>query len=185
MRNNIFETLLGAVVLVVAGVFLFFSYKSADMGAVNGYTVYGDFTNIDGLKAGSDVKISGVKVGTIATIDLDDSTYRARAALSINPDVKLPIDTVGIVTSEGLLGGKYLALEVGGDEDMLGNGDELFSTQASVSLEKMIGQVLFSLNSDKQNSNTQASTASTAVDTVPSVDSALSDAPILDAPQSE
>lgn len=154
MRNNVFETILGAVVLIIAGVFLFFGYQSADIGEVSGYKIIGDFTNIDGLKEGSDVRVSGVKVGTITSIYLNEDTYRATAEMSIDNDIQLPLDTVGIVTSEGLLGGKYLALEVGGDEEFMKDGDELYSTQPSISLEKMIGQVLFSLSNDNEEDTT-------------------------------
>lgn len=157
MKQNIIETILGAVVIVVAGVFLYFAYNTANLQKVDGYIVEAEFSTIEGLKVGGDIRISGVKIGSIVGLDLNPDNFLARASLSIDPSIKLPLDTVAIVTSEGLLGGKYLELQPGGDEELLENGDMIEYTQASPSLEKLIGQVLFSMDGqDKADkSNTQ------------------------------
>ncbi len=153
MKQNIIETILGAVVIVVAGVFLYFAYNTANLQKIDGYIVEAEFSTIEGLKVGGDIRISGVKIGSIVGLDLNPDNFLARASLSIDPSIKLPLDTVAIVTSEGLLGGKYLELQPGGDEELLENGDMIEYTQASPSLEKLIGQLLFSMdgqdNTDK------------------------------------
>lgn len=150
MKQNVIETVLGAIVLLVALFFLIFAYNTADLNKVDGYTIYANFSNIDGIKAGNDIRISGVKVGSIDSITLDEDTYRARIKMLIDDSVKLPYDTVAIISSEGLLGGKYLGLEPGGDEEFLDNGDEIEYTQSTPSLEKLIGQVIYSISDNKE-----------------------------------
>lgn len=144
MNHNAIETVLGAVVLLVAGVFLAFALREADLRKVSGYDVVANFSKIDGISPGIDVRISGVKVGSVAKTELDPKTYLAKVTLSIKPDIKLPIDTVAKVSSEGLLGGKYMALEPGAEDDVLKDGDQIQYTQASLNLEEMIGKFIFS-----------------------------------------
>src|SRR5690606_326382 len=135
--------------LVALG-FLVFAYGTADVRKVDGYTVYADFSSIDGVKAGNDVRISGVKVGSINQITLNEDNYRARIEMAIADSVKLPLDTVAIVASESLLGGKYIAREAGGDEEFLSDGDSSEYTQSTPSLEKLLGQVIYSVGGDKK-----------------------------------
>lgn len=144
MNNNVFETILGAVVLLVAGVFLVFAMNAADLQKVSGYTVSANFSKIDGINNGMDVRISGVKIGSVMNTELDSDTYLARVTLSIDPKIKLPVDTVAKIASESLLGGKYLALEPGAEDDMIAPGGQIQYTQASVNLEEMIGKFIFS-----------------------------------------
>jgi len=145
MRRNIIETVLGAVVLLVAGFFLVFAYTSADLRKVKGYPLTAQFTSIGGLQNGADIRISGVKVGSVAGLTLDPATYLAVVHLSIDPSVKLPRDTVALVASESLLGGKYLSLEPGGDADQLAPGARIEYTQSTPGFEQLLGQVIFSL----------------------------------------
>lgn len=157
MRRNMIETVLGAVVLVVAGFFLIFAYKSADLRKVEGYTVTAAFSSIAGLSAGSDVRISGVKVGTVTSLTLDRTTYQALVHMSIDPGIKLPKDTSALVASESLLGGKFLAVEPGGDDQMIAEGGRIEYTQSSPGLEQLLGQVIFSLqNVGKQGEGSSA-----------------------------
>jgi phospholipid/cholesterol/gamma-HCH transport system substrate-binding protein len=111
MRRNTIETVLGGVVIVVAGFFLVFAYTSADLRRVDGYEVTANFSSVGGLQSGSDVRISGVKVGTVTSQTLDPSTYLAVVHMSIDPSIKLPKDTVAVIASESLLGGKYMSLQ--------------------------------------------------------------------------
>ena len=145
MRRNVIETVLGAVVLLVAAFFLVFAYTSADLHKVKGYPLIAQFTSIGGLQNGADIRISGVKVGSVAGLTLDHATYLAVVHLSIDPSVKLPRDTVALVASESLLGGKYLSLEPGGDADLLAPGARIEYTQSTPGFEQLLGQVIFSL----------------------------------------
>ena len=144
MKNNVIETILGAVVLIVAGLFISFAVSTANLNKVDGYTVTANFSNIDGITEGQDVRISGVNIGSVEQITLDPITYLAQVSLSIDPSIELPTDTVAKVSSEGLLGGKYMSLEPGGEEALLKEGEQIQYTQSSVNLEEMIGKFIFS-----------------------------------------
>lgn len=149
MNRTIVETILGAVVLLVAGIFLAFSYKTADVaGPDNGYTVTADFSGIGGLKSGDEVQISGVKVGTVSNVELDQTSFLARVHISIDGEVQLPTDTAALISSESLLGGKFLALEPGADEEVLADGGKIQYTQAPQNLEQLLGQFIFSMQSE-------------------------------------
>ncbi|MFN3700841.1 MAG: outer membrane lipid asymmetry maintenance protein MlaD [Alphaproteobacteria bacterium] len=146
MKRNVLETLLGALVIVVAAFFLFFGYKMANVGAGSGFIVHADFSGIGGLKAGDDVLISGVKVGTVTSVQLMKDTYLARVTASLDGNIQLPTDTVALISSESLLGGRYLALEPGADDDMLSSGGVIIYTQAPQNLEQLLGQFIFSMH---------------------------------------
>lgn len=150
MQRNIVETILGAVVLLVAGSFLFFFYRTTDIKPTAGYELTAHFSKIDGLETGSPVRISGVKVGQVTSFDLDPDTYQAVVRLNIQDSVHLPKDTAAVVASAGMLDGKFMTLEPGSDEEMLGAGDRIRYTQSTPSLEQLLGQVIFSLNKDSK-----------------------------------
>jgi phospholipid/cholesterol/gamma-HCH transport system substrate-binding protein len=144
MTGNVIETVMGAVVLVVAALFLFFAYTTSRVGAVQGYHVIAQFERIGALRDGSDVRIAGVKIGSVVSETLDPKTYLATVQMSINPNYKLPEDTVAEIVSNGLLGEQYLSLVPGGEEQMIPPGGRIKYTQSPVSLENLIGQMIFS-----------------------------------------
>jgi len=129
MTGNVIETVMGAVVLVVAALFLFFAYSTSQVRAVQGYPVTAQFERVDGIRAGGDVRIAGVKVGTILSETLDPKTYLATVRMSIDPAYKLPDDTVAEIVSAGLLGDRYMALVPGGSEEMIPAGGQIKYTQ--------------------------------------------------------
>jgi phospholipid/cholesterol/gamma-HCH transport system substrate-binding protein len=149
MQRNIVETILGAVVLLVAGLFALFFYRTSDMHPATGYDLTAAFSKIDGLDAGAPVRVSGVKVGQVVGFRLDSKSYRAIVDLNISSDIQLPKDTAAVVASSGLLDGKFLTLEPGADDEMLKPGDRIQYTQSTPSLEQLLGQVIFSLTKDK------------------------------------
>lgn len=144
MRRNLIETVLGGVVLLVAGLFLVFAYSNASLRTVSGYELLAKFDRVDGLNQGSDVKVSGIKVGTITGQSIDPQSYLAVVRFSVDPRIKLPIDSAAEVVSEGLLGSKYLSLVPGADAKSLQPGQEIRFTQSPVNLESLIGQLIFS-----------------------------------------
>src|SRR6185437_1254761 len=103
-----------------------------------------NFEHIDGIRDGSDVRISGIKVGSVLGTKLDPTTFLANVRMSIEPTVKLPDDTVAEIVSSGLLGDKYMSLVPGGSEKDLKPGERIKFTQSSVSIEHLIGQMIFS-----------------------------------------
>lgn len=146
MKRNHIETVLGAVVLVVALIFFAFSYSAASVGNVSGYQIKAKFTGLGGLGIGDSVQISGVKVGSIAKIELVPEDYLALVTIAIENKIKLPTDTSALISSEGLLGGKYLELQPGADDEMMKEGDEITMTQSPQNLEQLLGKFIFSMD---------------------------------------
>jgi len=129
------ETILGAIVAAVAIGFLAFAVTRAGSAqAAGGYSVVARFDRIDGINAGADVRISGVKVGAVDKVAIDPQTYFARVTMTVDPSVKLPDDSSARIATDGLLGGAYVSLEPGGSETFLGKGGEIPNTQGSVDL---------------------------------------------------
>jgi phospholipid/cholesterol/gamma-HCH transport system substrate-binding protein len=144
MSRNTIETVLGAVVLVVAALFLFFAYTTSQVRAVPGYQVTAQFDRIDGIRDGSDVRIAGVKVGSVTGTRLDPKTFMATVRMSIAPQYRLPDDTVAEIVSSSLLGDKYMSLVPGGSDTTIPPGGRIKFTQSAVSLENLIGQMIYS-----------------------------------------
>lgn len=152
MQRSYLETFVGLLVLLVAITFTYHSYKTAEMGKddVDGYTLTANFDRIDGLNVGGDVKISGIKVGTVREATIDPDTYQAKVKLIVDNKLKLPDDSSAEIISAGLLGDKYLALVPGGSDQYFKDGDKIKFTQSSISLEALIGKFMFGSSSDKK-----------------------------------
>ncbi|MBT3305719.1 MAG: MCE family protein [Alphaproteobacteria bacterium] len=143
MGRNAVETVLGAAVLAVAAIFASFTYSTADIKAVKGYKISASFYKIGGLGRGSDVRISGIKVGTVEDLHLDPETFDAVVSMTILPHVKIPVDTVASISSEGILGGKYVRLEPGADKTYMVAGASMKKTKDFRSLEDQVGEIIF------------------------------------------
>jgi len=143
MKRNVIESVLGGVVLLVAGLFLVFAYLGNDIRSIQGYEVTAKFNSIDGLTVGSDVRIGGVKVGSVIEQTIDTKDFRAVVKLAILSEVSLPSDTLASVTSAGLLGNKYIKLEPGGAEENIAGGAEIKRTKDVISMEELLGKVIF------------------------------------------
>ncbi len=144
MRHNIIETVMGVVVLVIAGFFVVFAYSRSQLPTTDGYSLTAKFERIDGLSIGSNVSLSGVRIGTVVAHSLDPQTYLAVVRFTVALGIKLPQDTSAEIISDGFFGNKYIALVPGGSDNIILPGGEIVHTQSSVSLEAMIGQVIFS-----------------------------------------
>lgn len=147
--GNYFEIIVGTFVLFCAVFFFITSFKSAKVGTSGGYYLIAKFDNIDGIAGGSDVKISGVKVGTVEEQFLDEKDFRATLRINLASNVKLPTDSSAKIASEGLLGSKYLSITPGGDEENLTDGGEILYTQSSVNFEDLLGKFIFNSDSKK------------------------------------
>ncbi len=143
MRRNIIETIMGAVVLVVAAAFIVIAFSSGEVSRVSGYEVVAEFDDATGVAAGSDVRMAGVKVGSVSSLDLDSKTYFANVTMSIDESVQLPSDTSARILSDGLLGNTYVALEPGGSTDNLADGGRIEYTQGAVNLVDLLGRFVF------------------------------------------
>ncbi|MBT7449502.1 MAG: MCE family protein, partial [Rhodospirillaceae bacterium] len=123
--------------------FLSLAYSTAQIGARDGYKVEATFLKVGGLQIGSDVRISGVSVGTVESQYLDFETYEARVTLVIDPSILIPEDTVAAIVGDGLLGGKYVDLRPGKSEVHVTNGGLIANSQDFKSLEDLVGEIIF------------------------------------------
>ncbi|MFI4983615.1 MAG: outer membrane lipid asymmetry maintenance protein MlaD [Rickettsiales bacterium] len=144
MNKNFVETLVGAFVIIIAAVFLWFAYSTTEVkSTANAYKLLASFSRADGLSLGSDVKIGGIKVGKVTSLSIDHKTYQAIVELSVSSGIEVPADTTAEIVGDGLLGGKYLSLVPGSDPAMLKNGEKIEYTQSSISLEGLLGKYIF------------------------------------------
>ena len=143
MGGKLLETLIGAVVLLVAVGFLGFVWSSTEVGTVQGYELVAKFDRVDGLGIGSDVRLAGIKVGTVVDQELEHETYLAVVRMSVDPAVQIPTDSSAKIASNGLLGDKYLSLAPGAEEKLLQPGGVIQFTQSSVELIDLLGQAIF------------------------------------------
>ena len=136
MKENKLEVIIGAVVIAVALGFVVFLYQSTGLSVSNSkhYELKADFRSADGIHVGTDVRLAGVKVGTVSDLSLIVETYRAEAELAIENAVDIPEDSALTVSSEGLLGGNFIEIIPGASYEYMQPGDEFLDTQGSVSL---------------------------------------------------
>jgi phospholipid/cholesterol/gamma-HCH transport system substrate-binding protein len=167
MQKHILETLIGGVVLAVAGGFLIFAYRGSDMGlkTSDGYTVQAKFTNATGINIGSDVRVGGIKIGVVSDMQLDPATYEAVAFFQVHRSTKLPKDSSAAIVGSGLLGEKFVQVMPGGDEKMLADGGRIEFTQSAISLEELIGKFVFSGGGVDKGAPTQPAAAAPAPQT--------------------
>ena len=143
---------MGLVVLLIAGLFLYFAYSVSDLQVVKGYEVTAKFLKVGGLNVGADVMINGIKIGTVIGQKLDNENYDAEIKLSIASDIKLPKDSTAMISSNGLMGNKFIKIEPGKSKDMLQNGDEISNTKDFKTLEDMVGEVIFMVTGNDEKS---------------------------------
>jgi phospholipid/cholesterol/gamma-HCH transport system substrate-binding protein len=154
MREAVFETLIGFAVIVAAAVFFVFAMVNGQEGTTGTgtYDVTARFNNVTGVNRGSDVRLAGVKVGVVKSIEADFERAEAVLRLSVDSALELPDDTDARILTEGLLGGSFIALEPGGGYDYIptdGTGEILF-TRGSVDLLTLVGSFASSLGSDAE-----------------------------------
>ena len=143
MNKRPVETIMGLVVVFVAAFFLYFAYNVSDLQVVKGYTVTARFLKVGGLNIGSDVRINGIKVGTVVGQRLDGENYDAEVRMSLASDVKLPVDSTAIISSSGLVGDKFIKIEPGKATEYLKDGDVVSNTKDFKTLEDMVGEIIF------------------------------------------
>ena len=143
-RHNPAELVSGALVIAVAAGFLWFAVGNTGTGfAKPSYDLHASFGDVSGLATGTDVRIAGVKVGAITAITLDPKTFQADVRFNVQDGIQLSSDSSATVTTDGLLGGKFLAIATGGEEKNLKPGDAITITQGSVNLEALLGKYIF------------------------------------------
>jgi phospholipid/cholesterol/gamma-HCH transport system substrate-binding protein len=143
--RNLSELVAGGVVLLVAVGFLGYAVAHTGRTALGGITLHAKFDHIDGLSIGSDVRMAGVKVGTVASATVDPESFQAVVTFSLASAIKLPADSSAEITSDGLLGGKFLSLVPGGDTNTIADGGAVTITQSAASLEQLLGKFIFNV----------------------------------------
>jgi phospholipid/cholesterol/gamma-HCH transport system substrate-binding protein len=143
--SNTLETLVGAAVVVLAIGFFAFAAKTAGVGggSARGYKVIAEFDNADGIHVGTDVRLAGIKIGSVTAETLNAENYMARVEMTLDPKITLADDTAAKVTSEGLLGGKFISMDPGGSDTKLAEGSIMNLTQGAVDIWSLISQAMF------------------------------------------
>ena len=152
MNKRPMETIMGIVVLVVAAFFVYFAYKVSDLQVVKGYEITARFLKVGGLNVGSDVRINGIKVGTVVAQKLDTENYDAEIVMSLASDIKLPKDSVAAIVGDGLIGDKFIKIEPGHDKEMLQNGDIITNVKDFKTIEDMVGEIIFMVTDNGESS---------------------------------
>jgi len=116
MNKTLLESVMGAAVFVAGLVFVFLAYSAATFETTKGYPLKALFFDAGGLQQGNEMRIGGVKVGTIVSIHLDPETYDSVVQMTVSARLGLPVDTVAAIADDGIFGGKYLLLEPGSPE---------------------------------------------------------------------
>ena len=148
MNKKPIETIMGLVVLVVAVFFLLFDYRVSDLQVVKGYELNAKFLKVGGLNIGSDVRINGIKVGTVVNQKLDNTDYLVDVILSISPEIKLPVDSEVAIVGDGLVGDKFIKIVPGKSKEYLKEGDTFANAKDFKTLEDMVGEIIFMVTDD-------------------------------------
>ena len=144
MKNSTVETLIGTAVVAIAAAFFIYAYQVSDQASAAGsYRVSAEFDNAEGVSVGTDVRVAGVKIGSVVDFTLNPENFYASVVMEIDPAVKLTEDATAKVTAEGLLGSKFIALEQGGSETLLTAGGVISNTQGAVDIWSLISQAMF------------------------------------------
>ena len=135
MSENTTEVAVGGLVLALAIGFALFVFQSTGLSSSSAsYAINASFRSAEGITVGTDVRLAGVKVGSVSALDLDSNTYRAASVISLKDDIRIPEDSALVISSEGLLGGNFVEVVPGASFDYLASGGEIVDTQGSVSL---------------------------------------------------
>ncbi len=145
MARRSSEIAAGAAVLAVAAGFLVYAVASTGRGHVGGYTLHAAFDNVGGIATGSDVRVAGLKVGSVTGLAIDPRSYQALATFTVQSDIKLSSDSSATIATGGLLGGNFISLATGGDDKTLSDGGTITVTQSAVNLEDLLGKFIFNV----------------------------------------
>jgi len=144
MTRNTIETVMGAVVLIVAGVFLWMAHAVTNIQSSDGLILKAEFGAIGGLNIGDDVRISGIKVGKVIDTSLNPEAYGATVMLSVDERISLPLDSAARIAASSLLGGNHVDILPGFEEDFLQSGAVIYDTRDPVNLTDLLGKAVFS-----------------------------------------
>lgn len=141
MKGSFLEAVIGAVVLVVSGFFIYLAYETSGEKIRDGYQVTARFEDVSGLASGADVKINGIKIGIVKNLSLE-ADYSAKVNLLIQSKYKIPKDSSVSISTDGIMGNKFVAISVGYSKDYFIQGDEIEDTKSSLNLEKLVDKFI-------------------------------------------
>ena len=144
MSRNTIETVMGAVVLLVAAGFVWLGLSVAGVQSAGGNRIHAEFGGIGGLGVGDEVRISGIAIGKVVAADLDTEKFNARVTFAIDKRINLPSDSAARIVASSLLGGNHVEILPGFEEDILNDGDTIFDTRDPVNLTDLLGKAVFS-----------------------------------------
>ena len=141
MKGNFLEAIIGAVVLVVSAFFIYFACISSGEKIKDGYVLIARFEDATGLASGADVKLNGIKIGIVKSLSLNKD-YSVKAELLIQNKYKIPMDSSASISTEGIMGNKFVSISVGYSDNEYKPGSEIEDTKSSINLEKLIDKVI-------------------------------------------
>lgn len=141
MKGNFLEAVIGFAVLTVSAFFIYLAYETSGEKIKDGYVLTARFEDVSGLTSGSDIKINGIKVGIVKKLSLEDD-YSAKAELLIQNKYKIPSDSSVAISTDGIMGNKFVAISVGYSDNSLKQGDEVEDTKSSLNLEKLVDKFI-------------------------------------------
>lgn len=162
MTRRVPELFAGFVVIVVAVLFLVYALRGAGEISSGGYVLRAQFGSIGGLNVGANVKIGGVVIGHVASEALNPITYAAEITMSVDNQIKIPVDSSAAITSDGLLGGPFVSISPGGSEQMMKSGGSFQVTQSAINIEDLLGKFIFSMGGSHNQEGKSAASASAA-----------------------
>ena len=145
MKNINTEVIVG--LFMIAG-FLAFGYLSLQMGEFSifdlekNYTVAAEFDNVSGLKVGAAIEIAGVNIGKVSDVKLVEQGL-AKVTMLINQEIKITLDAIASIRTQGLIGDKYIKIIQGADEEVLSEGGEIFDTESAIDFEELVSKYIF------------------------------------------
>jgi phospholipid/cholesterol/gamma-HCH transport system substrate-binding protein len=140
-QNSTVETIIGAIVVAVAVAFVVFAYRSTNASGFGSYQITAKLARVDGITVGTDVRLAGIKIGTVSDLTLNPN-YLVTMHMNIRNGIQIPDDSSLMVTSSGLLGSSYVSISPGGDDTMLKDGGQIRTAQGSVDLMGLVGRFI-------------------------------------------
>lgn len=148
MTEETRHILVGAAVLL--GLALLFAFSAGSDGSrLGSYRIVANFTTAEGIFVDSPVRLAGVQIGRVSKMDYDSGRQAAVVTMEIAPSVELPLDSIAIITSEGMIGGRFIRIEPGGELDMLRDGDRLEYTQGSIMFEDLLQKIILTVEQNR------------------------------------
>ena len=149
MKGNFLEAIIGSVVLVVSAFFIYFAVIASGEKIKDGYVLTARFEDVTGLSSGADVKLNGIKIGIVKSLTLDKD-YSAKVEMTIKSQYKIPSDSSVSVSTDGIMGNKFIAISVGYADEKYTPGSEVEDTKSAMNLEKLVDKFISNIGNNPE-----------------------------------